>query len=85
MGKESRGEESECRVVVVVASVRNGQEGLPEKGQLSQGLKEVREGESHVDGYWRKMLGGGNSKYKVSEARPCLGPMWLQESQTRER
>lgn len=73
-------------MVVVVESFRNGQEGLPEKGQLSQGLKEVREGDSLVDGYRRKtMMGGGNSNYKVSEARPCLGPMWLQESQTGER
>lgn len=49
MGKESSGEELGCRVVVVVASFRNEQEGLPEKGQLSQGLKEAREAGSHVD------------------------------------
>lgn len=29
--------------------------------------------------------GRREQQYKVSEARPCLGPMWLQESQTRER
>lgn len=66
-----------------------GQEDFTEKQQWRQVLNLVTEGNSHV-ALWRKcILGRGNSKCKVPEARTCLGlqyslkAVWLQENETR--
>ena len=53
---------------------------------MHEDLQDMKEGDSHV-GTWRKsILGKGNSKCEVPEARARIREVaWLQESQTRER
>lgn len=63
----------ECRVVVAASFWTVGRKAS-EKEQRSQGPKEVKEGDSHVDTWRKSILGRGSSKCKVPEARPCLGP-----------